>query len=79
MYHKDMPTRSHLDSEQTEDGSTREKLIVEFSNGSLQQLRDLAKFFDIDDDDPYKVLELGVGFLESVKQRQSKGTQKPGE
>lgn len=54
-----------------DDGSTAEKLVVEFTNGSLQQLRELGDFFDVRNDDPYKVIEMAIGLLESIKQRNS--------
>lgn len=63
-----MPTQSHLEEEPKDDGSTREKLIVEFSNGSLQQLRDLAEFFKIENKDPYETINLAIGFLEKIKE-----------
>lgn len=63
-----MPTQSHIEEAKTGDGSTSEKLVVEFTNGSLQQLRELKDFFDIQDDDPYKVIEFAIGLLESIKQ-----------
>jgi len=67
-----MPTQSHIEEESKDDGSTREKLVVEFSNGSLQQLRDLAEFFNIKDNDPYETINLAIGFLEKIKENNDK-------
>ncbi|HUC89657.1 MAG TPA: hypothetical protein VMR45_02560 [Patescibacteria group bacterium] len=67
-----MPTQSHIEEESKDDGSTREKLVVEFSNGSLQQLRDLAEFFKIENEDPYETINLAIGFLEKIKENNQK-------
>jgi ribosomal protein S15P/S13E len=67
-----MPTQSHIEEEPKDDGSTREKLVVEFSNGSLQQLRDLAEFFKIKNKDPYETINLAIGFLEKIKENNQK-------
>ena len=66
-----MPANSHIEEAQKPDGSPTEKLVVEFTNGSLDQLRDLGKFFKVEksDEDPYKVLELAIGLLETVKEK----------
>jgi hypothetical protein len=63
-----MPTSSHLEEIPSEDGSSRERLNVEFTNGSLQQLRELADFFEIKGD-PSEVVKLGISFLQNVKDR----------
>ncbi|HSX28288.1 MAG TPA: hypothetical protein VLF60_02455 [Candidatus Saccharimonadales bacterium] len=67
-----MPTQSHIEEESKDDGSTRQKLVVEFSNGSLQQLRDLAEFFKIEGKDPYETINLAIGFLEKIKENSEK-------
>lgn len=67
-----MPAQSHVEEVPNDDGSTSEKLVVEFTNGSLQQLRELGEFFDIKSKDPYKVIEMGIGLLESIKERNAK-------
>jgi hypothetical protein len=64
-----MPTSSQLEEISKDDGSTIEKLHVEFSNGSLKQLRDLADFFDVDKHDPSEALKLAISFLQNVKDR----------
>lgn len=75
VYTKDMPTSSQIEEVPTEDGSAREKLHVEFTNGSLEQLRDLASFFDVKGD-PSEVVKLGISFLQNIKDRSdpNKGT-----
>lgn len=77
MYNKNMPVNSHTETTPNDDGSTTDKLVVEFTNGSLQQLKDLANFFDISDKDPYKVLELGIAFLQRVREQIPKEDLKP--
>ena len=67
-----MPTKHTIEEEAKDDGSTREKLVVEFSNGSLEQLRDLAAFFNIPDNDPYEAIMLAIGFLEKIKENNRK-------
>ena len=58
-----MPTKSHLEKTAKDDSTVSEKLVVEFSNGSLEQLRDLGKFFKIKSTDPYEVITLAIGVL----------------
>jgi len=67
-----MPTKHSIEEEAKDDGSTHEKLVVEFSNGSLEQLRDLASFFKIENDDPYETITLAIGFLEKIKENNHK-------
>ncbi len=74
-----MPTQSHIEKEPKDDGSTREKLVVEFSNGSLQQLRDLAEFFKIENKDPYETINLAIGFLERIKENNQKSKEDSGD
>ncbi len=64
-----MPANSHLEETTQEDGSSRQKLVVEFTNGSLSQLKDLGKSFKVDgsEEDPYKVIEFAIGLLETVR------------
>jgi hypothetical protein len=63
-----MPTKSEFEEVPKEDGSTSKKLHVEFTNGSLEQLEDLAKFFDVKGD-PSEVVKLAISFLQNVKDR----------
>jgi hypothetical protein len=71
-----MPANSRTETTANDDGSTSEKFVVEFTNGSLEQLKDLAEFFDAPDNDPYKVLELGIAFLQRVKEQKEKNDKK---
>jgi hypothetical protein len=64
-----MPHTGHIEETATEDGNTVEKLHIEFTNGSLKQLRDLADYFDIKKDDPTEVITLGISFLQNIKDR----------
>lgn len=72
-----MPTKHTIEEEAKDDGSTREKLVVEFSNGSLDQLRDLANFFKIKETDPYEAIMLAIGFLEKIKENNEKSKDTP--
>ena len=67
-----MPSKSHIEQEAKDDGTTAEKLVVEFSNGSLQQLRDLANFFKVKEADPYETINLAIGVLEKIKENNQK-------
>jgi len=68
MYVITMPTKSRTKTKQNKDGTTSESLIVEFSNGSLEQLKELAKFFKAPESDPALILELGISILQRVKE-----------
>lgn len=48
-----MPTQSHLEGTTEDDGTIPYKFVVEFINGLLQQLRDLAQFFKRNSNKPY--------------------------
>ena len=68
-----MTTQSHLEEESKDDGTTAQKLVVEFSNGSLQQLNDLGSFFGVKDADPSEVVKLAISFLQNLKDRSDPG------
>lgn len=63
-----MPIKSETEEIPKEDGSTGKKLHVEFTNGSLEQLQDLAKYFNVSGD-PSEVVQLGISFLQNIKDR----------
>lgn len=63
-----MPTASQLDEVPKDDGSTVERLNMEFTNGSLQQLRDLAGYFDVKGD-PSEVVKLAISLLQNIKDK----------
>jgi len=63
----DMPTKSEIEEVPKEDGSTSKKLHVEFTNGSLEQLQDLAEFFKTSS--PSEIIELGISFMQNIKDR----------
>lgn len=67
-----MPTQHAIRQEPKDDGSTREKLEVEFSNGSLEQLRDLAVYFKVPNNDPYEAVMFAIGVLEKIKEDNAK-------
>lgn len=52
-----------------EDGSTAKKLHVEFTNGSLEQLEQLAKHYNVPNDDVAEVVKLGISLLQNFKDR----------
>lgn len=66
-----MPTKSELEEVPTQDGSTSKKLHVEFTNGSLEQLEDLAKFFNVQGG-PSEVVQLAISFLQNLKDKNTK-------
>ncbi len=67
-----MPTQSHIEETPKDDGTVSKKLIVEFSNGSLEQLRNLATFFAVKDNDPYQTIIFAISVLETVKENRQK-------
>jgi len=71
-----MPTDNHFEDTVLDNGEASKKLVVEFTNGSLQQLEDLADFFDVKDDNPTEVVKLGISFLQNIKDKHD-GTPKP--
>jgi hypothetical protein len=72
-----MPQTGHIEETPSEDGSTVEKLHVEFSNGSLEQLRNLGKYFGVESDDPSEVVTLGISFLQNIKDRSDSADKPP--
>jgi len=68
-----MTAEGHIESAPNKDGKEVETLYMEFTNGSLEQLRDLAKFFDVKDENPAEVVKLGISFLQNVKERHDSG------
>jgi hypothetical protein len=64
-----MPIQSRSEDEAKEDGTTAPKLHVEFTNGSLQQLKELGKFFNVtdSDSDPAEVVKLAISLLQNIK------------
>lgn len=69
MYTKHMTVEGHTEKTASDDGKKVETLHMEFTNGSLQQLKDLAKFFDVKDNDPTEVVKLGISFLQNAKDK----------
>jgi len=65
-----MTADGHIEKKPNKDGKKVETLSIEFTNGSLEQLKQLAKFFDITDNDPTEVVKLGISFMQNVKDRQ---------
>lgn len=55
-----------------DDGTTVEKLHIEFTNGSLKQLRELGEFFDVKSNDPSEVVQLAISFLQNIKDSKKK-------
>lgn len=64
-----MPTKSELEEVPREDGSTGKKLHVEFSNGSLEQLEELAKYYNVPNQDVAEVVQLGISLLQNFKEK----------
>lgn len=64
-----MAVNSHTDEIPKDDGTKSEKLSMEFTNGSLQQLRELGVHFNVQGDDPAEVVKLAISFLQNLKDR----------
>lgn len=56
-----------------EDGSTAKKLHVEFTNGSLEQLEQLAAYYKVPQTDVSEVVKLGISLLQNLKDRGATG------
>jgi|GEM_PF-2387489 len=69
VYNSSMLADSHIEKTMKDDGTTVEKLIMEFSNGSLKQLRELGKFFDVKGNSPSEVILLGISLLQNFKDK----------
>ena len=64
-----MPTKSENTTVQ-ENGSDKEALQLTFTNGSLQQLKDLASFLKVTE--PAQVIEKAIGIIQQVKDMEDK-------
>jgi len=67
-----MPTNNHYEDTILDNGEPSKKLVVEFTNGSLEQLKELAQFLEVADDNPSEVVKLGISFLQNIKDRRDK-------
>ena len=72
MYNWDMPTEATIEKETRENGEVAEKLHIEITNGALAQLKDLAKFYKIQDEDPLEIIQLGISMLELMKKNEQR-------
>lgn len=72
-----MPTDAHIEETAKDDGTVAETLHIEFTNGSLEQLRTLSDFFDVKDKNPSEVVTLGISFLQNLKEKYEKENKKP--
>lgn len=58
-----------------EDGVKKDAVQITFTNGSLQQLKDLAPFVKVNE--PSQVVEKAIGILQQLKdlqEKENKGT-----
>jgi len=63
----------------TEDGKEKEIFVAEFTNSTVDQLKELALFLEADgfdlggteDEKLKKVIETGIAWLERIKERKS--------
>ena len=69
VYNVNMPTKSENTTVQ-ENGSDKEALQLTFTNGSLQQLKDLASFLKVTE--PAQVIEKAIGIIQQVKDMEDK-------
>jgi len=68
-----MPVTAQTEISRGNNGKEEEKLIVEFTNGALQQLKDLAHFYDSPSNDLSKIVQLGISMLELLRQKDQVG------
>lgn len=64
-----MPVTAQTEISKGNNGEEEEKLIVEFTNGALQQLKDLSQFYDAPSNDLSKTVQLGISMLELLRQK----------
>lgn len=64
-----MPINSQIEKVTDDNGDTVEKLHIEFSNGALAQLKELAEFFDTKNNDPTESIKLAISLLQNIKDR----------
>lgn len=60
-----MPTRGEQTTVLDKDGTEREAVQITFTNGSLQQLKELAPFLKVSD--PSQVVEKAIGIIQQLK------------
>lgn len=70
-----MPADARIEETTKDDGTTIERLHIEFTNGSLKQLRELGTFFKVENEDPSEVVQLAISFLQNIKDKKEGGTQ----
>lgn len=63
-----MPITAETKISKDSSGNQEEKLLVEFTNGALQQIKDLAEFYEVPKDDLPKLIQLGISMLELLRQ-----------
>ncbi len=56
-----------------EDDADKEAFVVSFTNGAKNQLEDLQHYFQLEQ--PLKVIELGISFLQRLKEAEEKKEQ----
>jgi len=56
------------------EGIEKEEFTISFTNGSLEQIRELRDFFKIDDD--LTVIKLGISILQKTKEAEERRNKK---
>ncbi len=69
VYNDNMGTKS-TETFVEEDGEKKDALQLTFTNGSLQQLKDLAAFLKVAE--PAQVIEKAIGIIQQVKDMDDK-------
>lgn len=74
-----MPVTSETETTKNSNGETVEKLHLEFSNGALVQLKELAKFFGAENEDPREAVLLAISLLQNIKEKKEESSHNKGE
>jgi ribosome maturation protein Sdo1 len=77
MDKKATPPHGEKSTKLKEDGTTQEVFKIEFTNGGIKQLENLQKFFKADD--LTAVVQLGIGYLQRIKEAREQVKKEGGE
>jgi hypothetical protein len=63
----------HTKTTKIEDGQEKECLRIDFTNGALDQLNELAPFLHVED--PAEVVKMAISYIQLLKENQTKDEQ----